>query len=402
MKLLLHDNSGHAFPAHLSRELARRGHVVGHSHSEAYLGGKGKLSAAEDDSVRFIPLGVGRTVDKYNFVRRLFQELSVGLELVGVIRRQRPDVVLVANTPMPTLALAVLYLALRRIPWVLWHQDVYAVAMTNFATQRGSVPMRLAARVMDLAERWCARRARHIVVIADSFRTVHARWGTLHKTTVIPNWAPLDEIVPCERKNDWAAEQCLTETKTLLYSGTLGLKHNPALLVALAKRVHELGTDVRLVVVNEGPAVEVLRRAAQSGDVPLTTLPFQPYERLSEVLATGDVLIVVLEPDASAFSVPSKTLAYLCAGRPIVGLMPQANAASVLLERASCKVLPPLEGSIDAAARWVADVLSAPERARDIGQAARALAEAEFSLEETASAFESLLTEAIGPAPSPL
>lgn len=394
MKILVHDNSGHPFQAQLSRALAARGHQVVHSSCEAYVSGKGRLSSTEADTVRFVAIGAGRTVDKYNFARRLFQEFSLGLELAGVIRRRRPDVVLIANTPLPSLAVVVAYLALTRIPWVLWHQDVYAVALQGFASQRRSTPLRLAAGAMELAERWCARRAGQIVVIADAFRAVHARWGTLARTTVIPNWAPLDEIAPRERRNDWATEHGLTESPTLLYSGTLGLKHNPALLVALARRVRELGVDARLVVVTEGPSVEVLRTTALGWDVPLTVLPFQPYDRLSDVLATGDVLIVLLEPDASQFSVPSKTLSYLCAARPVVGLMPQANAAAALLERAGCLVLAPLEQSIDAAAAWVVDLLSVPQRCADIGRATRALAEAEFSLDLTVSAFEKLLSQA--------
>ena len=136
---------------------------------------------------------------------------------------------------------------------------------------------------------------------------------------MIPNWAPLDEIYPLDRKNDWAVEQRLDDHKTLLYSGTLGLKHNPALLVSLARQVIDAGQPVELVVVNEGPAVELLREEAARADVPLKLLPFQPYERLSEVLATGDILVVLLEESAGAFSVPSKTLSYLCAGQAGAG-----------------------------------------------------------------------------------
>ena len=57
-------------------------------------------------------------------------------------------------------------------------------------------------------------------------------------------------------------EQDLDDSLTLLYSGTLGLKHNPALLVELAGAVRDAGHPVRLVVVNEGPAS---RGAARRG-----------------------------------------------------------------------------------------------------------------------------------------
>ena len=182
----------------------------------------------------------------------------------------------------------------------------------------------LAAKVIGIGERWCARRAAHVVVIADSFVPVHRDWGTSVKVSVIPNWAPLDEIVPVPRDNASSREHSLTGVKTLLYSGTLGLKHDPSLLAPLTAGVRARGVDARLVVVlTPGPAEPIVREAADRLGVPLTYLPFQDYERLSEVLATGDVLVVLLEKSAGQFSVPSKTLSYLCAGRPIIGLMPR-------------------------------------------------------------------------------
>ncbi|MCE0445536.1 hypothetical protein LT493_12325 [Streptomyces tricolor] len=78
-------------------------------------------------------------------------------------------------------------------------------------------------------------------MIADSFVRVHEEWGTADKVTVIPNWAPLDEIVPVSRGNAWSAEHGLDGVRTVLYSGTLGLKHNLVLLVRLAERLREQG-----------------------------------------------------------------------------------------------------------------------------------------------------------------
>ena len=247
------------------------------------------------------------------------------------------------------------------------------------------------ARGFEIGERWICRRAAGIVAIAPSFIPVHEAWGTADKTVVIPNWAPLDEIVPVDRKNDWAVENQLDDTLTLLYSGTLGLKHNPALLVALAREVREQGKDVRLVVVNEGPAVEVVRAEAERLDVPLTLLPFQPYERLPEVLGSGDILVVLLEQQAGAFSVPSKTLSYLCAGRPMLGMMPSENLAAELIDQVGGYVTAPHEAALPAAAEWAAALLGDPERRQELGEAARELAEREFALGECADRFESLL-----------
>lgn len=391
MRILVHDHSGHPFQAELSRELARRGHAVTHSYASGYVSGKGRLQPAPGETITFEGIGGDKPIDNLRFASRLWREVVRGFALTNEARRVRADITMVSNAQIPTLVVFAFLMAVLRKPWVLWHQDVYAVAVRSFAGEKLGRGFRLVAAVFEVAERWCSRHAAAIVVIAPSFVPVHEEWGTADKVTVIPNWAPLDEIVPTARKNDWATEHELDDEKTLVYSGTLGLKHNPALLVRLARAVIDHGSRVRLVVVNDGPAVEVLRAEAERLDVPVTLLPFQPYERLPEVLGTGDVLVVLLEQAAGAFSVPSKTLSYLCAGRPVLGLMPPENLASALITRAGGMVLPPADESLPAAATWVADVLADDEMRAELGDASRDLAEQEFALDRCADRFEALL-----------
>lgn len=395
MRILVHDFSGHPFQVQLSRELSRRGQDVVYSSCGAYVSGKGRLTAGPGETLTFETIGDDIVFDKSNFVRRLFQEIRLGFELVRHVRAVRPDVALMSNVQVPTLVVFAFAMLFTRTPWVLWHQDVYAVAIKSFAGAKLSKAFGIVAAAFEVAERWCSKRSAAIVVIAESFVPVHQAWGTADKVTVIPNWAPLDEIVPCDRKNDWAVEQHLDDTLTLLYSGTLGLKHDPALLVALADQVRRAGRDARLVVVNEGPAVQLLRDEAERLEVPITLLPFQPYERLSEVLATGDVLVVLLDQQAGAFSVPSKTLSYLCAGRPILGLMPAENAAADLVTRTGGAVFAPTASDIPAAASWVADLLGDAPRRAEIGEAARELAENEFALSTCTDRFEVILSSCV-------
>ncbi|MEV5799885.1 glycosyltransferase family 4 protein [Streptomyces collinus] len=390
MRILVHDYSGHPFQAQLSRELARRGHDVAHSTCTAYVSGKGNLAPAAD-GLRFLTIGDGTRLRKEAYFHRLHQETRLGLELARQVRRENPDVALLSNLPVPALVVAAAALNRLRVPWVLWHQDVTAVALRSFAAAGVAKSMGLAAKVIGAGEKWSARRASAVVVIADSFLRVHEGWGTADKVSVIPNWAPLDEIVPVRRANAWSGEHGLDGVRTVLYSGTLGLKHNPALLVRLAERLRDQGAPVRLVVVNDGPAVPVLRETAAARGVDLTLLPFQPYERLPEVLGTGDVLVVLLGPDAGQFSVPSKTLSYLCAGRPVLGLMPADNLAARLLHEAGSAVFPPEESALDDAAAWVRQVLADPARAEGLGKESRALAEREFALEGCATRFEDIL-----------
>lgn len=391
MRLLVFDFSGHPFQAQLSRELSRRGHDVTHAWCDAYVSGHGRLEAGPGETVRFSPVSVGRSIAKTSYAKRSLQEVRLGLDLLTFVRRTRPDVVLVANTPIPMMVMLTAMLWLRRTPWVLWHQDVQAVAVARLAGNKLSPIFSVLARVLEWGERWSSRRAAAIVVITEAFRGVHAEWGTADKVTVIPNWAPLDEISPRERDNDWAVTHGLDDEPTLLYAGTLGLKHDPELLVALAAEVRAQGTPVRLVVVNEGPAEPIVRAAAARLSVPLTLLPFQSYADLPDVLASGDILVVLLEQDAGEFSVPSKTLSYLAAGRPVLGLMPSENIAASLVLGAGGFVVPPLRSSLPAAALWADQLLRDPARLAQLGAESRLLAEKEFALETCVDEFERIL-----------
>lgn len=394
MKVLIHDHSGHPFQAELSRELSRRGHDVTHSYVAGYVSGKGRLSAAPGEKIRYVGIGGEAKIEQQAYARRLGREIRRGFQLVQHVREVNPDVVMLSNVQIPTMVIFAAIMAVLRRPWILWHQDVYAVALRKLAGTKLSPRFRIVAKMFWFAERWCARRAAAVVVIADSFVEVHRRWGTADKVTVIPNWAPVDEITPRERDNAWSRAQGLDATPRLVYSGTLGLKHDPALLTSLAAEVERLGTPVDLVVITEGAAEPVLREEANRLGVDLSLLPFQPYDQLPEVLGAGDVLVVLLEKDAGAFSVPSKTLSYLCAGRPILGFVPAENLAAQLIDQTGGLVLAPEGSEVARGAQWVIDLLADPERATAIGEASRALAEREFQLEGCADRFEQILTAA--------
>lgn len=394
MRVLVHDFSGHPFQAQLSRELSRRGHDVTHSTCEAWVTGKGRLEAGPGERITFDTIGRGVSIEKAKFGRRLLTDLRLGRELARHVRSVRPDVALISNVQVPALVVFAASMLLSRIPWVLWHQDLYGVALRSLVGAK--LPRWLApvATAFEVGERWTSRRAAAIVTISSAFMDVHEQWGTSEKATVIPNWAPLDEITPRVRTNAWSAEQDLDDVFTIVYSGTLGLKHNPALLVQLAAEVRDRGRDVQLVVVNEGPAVEAIQAEAARLDVSVRLLPFQPYDRLPEVLATGDLLVVLLDQEAGAFSVPSKTLSYLCAGRPILGLVPDANLAAELIVEAGGFVARPDASSLPEAAAWVDTLIDDADYREKLGRLSRELAEREFELARCADGFESILAGA--------
>ena len=226
-----------------------------------------------------------------------------------------------------------------------------------------------------------------VICISEGFAEIAREWGVPEdRIAVIENWAPLNEVVPADKDNGWAREQGLHDRFCFLYSGTLGMKHRPELLLDLARRLEERG-DAQLVVIAAGAGADWLREKASTVSAEaLRMLPFQPYHRLSEVLAAGDVLIGLLNSEAGVFCVPSKIYSYLCARRPLLLAAPRENHASVVIERAQAGlVVSPdsSEGFVQAAVTLM-EIESLRARCAAAG---RAWAERNFDIQLIADRF---------------
>jgi glycosyltransferase involved in cell wall biosynthesis len=249
------------------------------------------------------------------------------------------------------------------------------------------------ARIAANAERTAARGAAAVLPISDTFLDQLAAWGVARdKIHVFPNWGAIDEMPLRPKDNEWSRSQGLADVPVVMYAGTLGLKHDPSVLSRLAQRVPD-GT--RVVVVSQGKGREWLDERA--GSAPnLKLLDYQPYDQLPNMLATADVLVVVLESDASRYSVPSKALNYFCAGRPVLGLLPTDNAVSHMIESAQAGlVVDPQDTEKTSAA--VNGLLADAAAREKLGGAARAYAESTFDVRRIGDTFESVLTGAYDP-----
>jgi glycosyltransferase involved in cell wall biosynthesis len=149
-----------------------------------------------------------------------------------------------------------------------------------------------------------------------------------------------------------------------------------------------------LVVASEGEGAQDLAAAA-AGRRDVRMVGYQPAERFSEVLSSADAVLALLEPEASRFSVPSKVLSYLSAGRPIVALVPAENQAAGDVRQAGGFVGTPDAVGARQAADWLAATYRQSGRLATIGVESRALAEKRFDIGRIADEFERSFARAL-------
>ena len=236
-----------------------------------------------------------------------------------------------------------------------------------------------------------------MLAITDGFRPLLDRWRVdPGRVSVIENWAPIAEIPRLPKDNAWSRTHGLADVPVVLYSGTLGMKHDPAALADLAGFLADRAPEARVVIVSSGQGADWIARRTDPASFPnLLLLPFQPFEVFPQVLASADVVVAVLEPEASAVSVPSKVLAYLCAGRPAVLSVPADNlAARIVTREAAGAVVPP--GDTAGLCQAVLGLLRDDRQRGAMGDAGRAYAERAFDLDAIADRFEHVLEAAAG------
>jgi glycosyltransferase involved in cell wall biosynthesis len=279
--------------------------------------------------------------------------------------------------------------------FVFWMQDFYSLATTRILSRKIPGLGHIISAYYTQLEADMLRRSDGIILVSEDFRPALRGFGVKdEEADVIPNWGALDTLPSRPKDNAWSQEHGFADKFVFLYSGTLALKHNPNLLWAIAEHF-EKDPDVVVVVAASGISFDALRaRSAVKPRPNLIFLPLQPFESLSYVLGSADVLIALLEHDAGQFSVPSKVLSYLCGGRPILLSAPQSNLSVRLVEQAGAGICVPAgdeEGFVKAADHlW-----SEPKLCSKFGAAGRAYAERAFDLSLVTDHFEAVFTKAV-------
>jgi colanic acid biosynthesis glycosyl transferase WcaI len=394
MRIFVNEFCGHPFQMELSRRLAKMGHPVCHVYfADNQSTPKGATQRRPDDSpdLAIEGLHIQREFSKHSLRTRRQADLEYGREAAKRMAQFAPDVVISANMPLDAQNLLQQAAREQGARFVFWLQDVYSVAV-RFVLNRKARPLAAAGGwYFERLEKKLLRQSDAVVCIAPGFADFVREWGVPEsKIAVIRNWAPLEEVIPTPRDNAWARENGLDGRFRFMYSGTLGMKHRPELLLDLAKHL-DARKDARLVVIAGGAGADWLKeRAHEVSSETLTVLPFQSYERISEVMGSADVLITLLDSEAKTFAVPSKTLSYLCAERALIVAAPAANEAARVVEEAQAGLIVSPDdssGIVSAAERFLRDRTFLAQCATN----ARRYAEQHFSIDTITDRFLEVL-----------
>ena len=396
MKILIHDYAGHPFQVELSRSLARHGHTVLHVYSGSVITPQAGLTKTSEDPDTFDAKGIvlAEKIKKGNLIARRGQEIEHGRRVCTEIETFRPDVVVSSNCPLDSQRQMQVTCDKLGIPMVYWLQDFIGLATFTLLSERLPVVGWVMGKYYMAMESRLLRASRRIIAISEDFKGQLLQWGfSENQITVIENWAPLAEVPLKPKVNPWSQSHSLSETFNFQYSGTLGMKHNPELLLLIAKEFKD-NPEVRVTVVSEGPGRKWLEEHSKlEGLTNMHLYDFQDFKDLPDMLGCADVVVAILTASAGAFSVPSKVMTYMCSGKPMLLAVPPENLASRVVVKHETGLTSPPDGVkafIDNAKKLYAD---AGLRSR-MGKNSREFAEQNFDIEKITDRFEVALKAA--------
>jgi colanic acid biosynthesis glycosyl transferase WcaI len=178
--------------------------------------------------------------------------------------------------------------------------------------------------------RWVSRLARFvyhraaaITVISPGFRRNLVDKGVPpEKIHVIPNWADEDIYRPVPRDEALAAQHNLTGRFNIVFGGNMGVAQGLQNVIEAATLLRDT-PEAQFVFIGDGVEKDVLcRMVHERGLDNVRFVGRQPVREMPRFFALADVLLVHLKRDPLfEITIPSKTLAYLACGRPILGVV---------------------------------------------------------------------------------
>jgi len=339
-KIVIHDYAGHPFTFAFSKILAKKYKVY-------YLffandpGPKSDLNKGKNKNLSVLGIGKAISYNKDNFFLRFFKDIQYGIEVKKKINAIKPDIVISANCP--TFAQQSILSATKEnnSKFIMWIQDFYSIAVHQTLKKKFSFFSYFISFLFTILEKKQTTLSDHLITISKDFNRTLLKWGIdKKKITFIPNWGNLDQIKVEKKDPNFLKKNKLRKDKIrIVYSGTLALKHNPDLIVKIAKK----NLDMELLITAGGSGFDNLKKRK---DLPLNIklLPLQPFKIFNKFLNSADLFLAMLNKEASSFSVPSKILNYLCVGKPIILSAPLANLSSKVISDAKAgKTFDPLD-----------------------------------------------------------
>lgn len=327
--------------------------------------------------------------------RRALSYASFGASagLIGPLATKRPDLVWIHHPPLTT-GFAGWWLArLKRVPFVYEIHDLWPETLLS----SGMVGEGRATRAIRSMCDFLHQRAAAVVVTSEGMKSHLVRQGLgEEKVQVVHQWADEKALAPVERNAEFGHANGLGGKFNIVFTGNVGAAQGIDTILGAALQLRHFHR-IQFVIVGAGLELDQLRE--KTAAMRLENVKFVgqvPKESVPDYLAWADGLLVMLKDDPLfTITIPSKTQAYMLAGRPL--LCGVAGDTADIVDRTGSGLSFTPEDKY-ALADAVLDLFAMTEDERiQHGKSARLAYDAEFSVGRSVERYESLFARVLDP-----
>ncbi len=321
--------------------------------------------------------------------KRIIHELSFVLSSAfNYLTGPRADLTIVVSPPL-LLGLSIRLTARLKGSRVLFHvQDLQPDA----AIELGMLKNRLFARVLYKIEKAIYDRVDWISTICSGMMDRILQKGAAgEQTFLLRNWGDDDVISPRDKSTEYRSAYSLNEKYVVLYAGNFGVKQGLNVVAKAAEKLRNR-TDIQFLMVGNGAVKTRLMQYVNSKKLSnIMFLPPQPFERLSDLLATADVSLISQRKEAGNIVLPSKLLNIMAGARPVIATAEPESELGGIIDNANCGLLvePENAGELSKAIIYLKNH---PEEAAELGMNGRDYMVKHFAKKQILDGFVKKIT----------
>lgn len=323
-----------------------------------------------------------------NYGSFAFMSATMGAYLTADFK---PDVIFTYFAPVTIGSVATWLSRFHGVPLVYWITDLWPENLAAVSRRSQSRTIRMMRRL----EGWSYRQAAALCVDSPGFvSNLLGKGVPPEKLHVVAEWADPDLFHPSEPDPALAAEHGLACKFNVVYGGSIGPAQGLETVLDAAKLLAN-HREIQFVMIGGGSELESLRRSALAEQITnVKFLGHQSMEHMHRFFALADVLLVHLtRKPIFALQLPSKLLAYLACGRPVLCAV-EGTAAQIVRDAqagVTCSSEDP-----QVLAEQVRQFFTMPARQRqDMGQRGRAAYLAGYSRCVQVARVEKILEQVV-------
>jgi len=301
-----------------------------------------------------------------SFIGRMLESISFGRAIRKVIRERHSELTVVYANTWPIFAQFTVTRTCEKlnIPLVIHVQDIYPETLTD---RLGLIGPIVRALLMPI-EKYVMHNATAIVAIGNKMAGYLATSRRIDKNKIIVvyNWQDESRFKMPEHKQKAEA------VFSFMYLGSLSPSANiEAVIEAFGDARLK---DSRLIIAGSGNSKQSCIKA--SSVYPNADIRFidAPSDKVPQLLASADVLILPLKKGVGKYSIPSKLAGYMLSSKPVLAFIDKESDAADIIKDSECGWIVP-SGNTRALTLKMQEICTLPETSLAVpGQSGRVYA----------------------------